>query len=213
MGDSCCSSDCSSNTPLIDKTYRRILWIALAINAGMFLAEIIAGLTAGSAALTADAMDFLSDAGNYAVSLMVLGMASRIRSKAALAKGLSLGVIGLFVAGNTLYSVLVLKVPSAEVMGIVGSIALLANGSVAVLLYAFRRGDANMRSVWICARNDAIGNVAVILAAIGVFGTGTGWPDVIVAAIMASLSLCGALQIVRHAVRELRRAPALISAE
>src|SRR3546814_4853476 len=146
----------------------RILWAALLVNAGMFAVEIAAGWAAGSVSLQADALDFLSDAANYGVSLFVLGMAAVSRARAALLKGLSLGAVGLYVAGATLYNALVLKVPAAEVMGAVGVLALLANAGVAALLFAYRKGDANMRSVWICSRNDAIANVAVVLAAFGV---------------------------------------------
>lgn len=203
MGASCCDGGCGSTGPGVDPVYRRVLWAALLVNAAMFLVEIAAGIAAGSVSLKADALDFLSDAANYAISLFVLGAAVTVRARAALVKGLSLGAVGLFVAGNALHNALVLKVPQAEVMGAVGLLALAANVGVAAMLYAFRRGDANMRSVWICSRNDAIGNVAVVLAAIGVFGTGTGWPDIVVAGIMATLSITGAVQIVRQALGEL----------
>ncbi len=202
-----CGSSCSSNAKRpVDPVYRRILWIALLVNAAMFAVEITAGVIAGSVALKADALDFLSDAANYGISLFVLGMAIETRARAAMVKGLSLGAVGLFVAGNALYNALVLKVPMAEVMGVVGFLALAANVGVAALLFAHRNGDANMRSVWICSRNDAIGNAAVIVAALGVFGTGTGWPDVAVAAVLASLAISGAVQITRQARAELRAA-------
>lgn len=206
MGASCCSTagSCGSGKPpSADPVYRRVLWVALLVNAGMFGIEIAAGLTAGSVSLQADALDFLSDAGNYGVSLFVLGMAATWRARAALLKGLSLGGVGLYVAGAIVYNALVFEVPTAEVMGAVGLLALLANAGVAALLFAYRNGDANMRSVWICSRNDAIANVAVVLAAVGVFGTGTGWPDIIVAGVIAGLSLWGAGQIVRQARAEL----------
>lgn len=204
MGASCCGGGCGTAKPAADPTYRRVLWAALAVNAGMFLVEIVAGVAAGSVSLKADALDFLSDAANYAVSLFVLGAVLAVRARAALLKGLSLGAVGLFVAGNALYNAVVLKLPMAEVMGVVGLLALAANLGVAAMLYAFRTGDANMRSVWICSRNDAIGNVAVVLAAAGVFGTGTAWPDILVALVMATLSVTGAMQIVRQARAELR---------
>lgn len=203
MAPSCCESSCSSSKPPIDKTYRRVLWAALLINAAMFLVEMVAGVTAGSVSLKADAMDFMSDAANYAVSLFVLGMALTWRAKAALVKGLSLGVVGLWVAASTFSNALSGTVPEPQIMGVVGFLALASNVGIAVLLYAYRQGDANMRSVWICSRNDAIGNVAVMLAALGVFGTGTGWPDIIVAAILAALALWGATQIVRQSLAEL----------
>src|SRR3546814_6131272 len=145
----------------------------------MFAVEIAAGWAAGSVSLQADALAFLSDAANYGVSLFVLGMAAASRARAALLKGLSLGAVGLYVAGATLYHALVLTVPAAAVMGAVGVLALLATAGVAALLFAYRQGSATMRSVWICSRNDAIANVAVVLAALGVFGNGQGGPGVV----------------------------------
>jgi len=176
----------------------------LAVNGGFFLAEIMAGLAAGSSALQADALDFLGDAANYVISLGVAGLALGVRSRAALVKGSTLIVFALWVLGSTAWHALHGTLPQAEVMGVVGLAALLANGGVALMLYRFRTGDANMRSVWICSRNDAIGNVAVVLAALGVFGTGTGWPDITVAAIMGGLGLWGGWQVVSHAKDELR---------
>jgi Co/Zn/Cd efflux system component len=194
--------------------WRRALWIALVVNAVGFAAEIIAGVAAGSASLQADALDFLGDAANYAISLGVAGLALGWRARAAYAKGAGLVVLGAWVIGSTLWHAYTGSLPAAEVMGVVGFLALAANGAVALMLYRFRTGDANMRSVWICSRNDAIGNLAVLAAAAGVFGTGTGWPDVIVAAIMASLSISGGWQIVRHARADLREsAHAAIPAE
>jgi Co/Zn/Cd efflux system component len=184
--------------------YRRVLWIVLAINAFMFVVEIGAGLATGSASLQADALDFLGDAGNYIISLSVLGMALRYRAMAALAKGLTMGAFGLWVVGTVVWHAAMGTVPEPITMGIVGIAALIANAACAVLLYAYRGGDANMQSVWICSRNDVLGNLAVLLAALGVFGTGTGWPDLVVAAIMASLALQGATIVVRQAGHELQ---------
>src|SRR3954453_23685286 len=202
----CCSDDhCQSAPRLLDSpAWRRALWIALAVNAGMFLTEIVAGVAAGSSSLQADALDFLGDAANYAISLTVAGMALAWRARAALLKGASLGLLGLWVLGSTAWHAYPGTLPQAEVMGIVGLVALLANAGVALMLYRFRSGDANMRSVWICSRNDVIGNLAVLLAALGVFGSGTGWPDVIVAAIMGGLGLWGGCQIVGQARGEIR---------
>src|SRR4051795_3588814 len=204
MAAGCCGGGCSSSRPPVDTAYRRVLWIAVSVNAGMFVTELIAGAAAGSVSLQADAMDFLSDAANYLISLLVLGMALRWRARAALLKGLSLGVVGLWVAGQTAWNAIYQTVPQAEIMGIVGIMALAANVGCALMLYFHRNGDANRQSVWICSRNDAIANIAVIAAALGVFGTGTGWPDVIVAAIMAGLSVSGATQIIRQSLTELR---------
>lgn len=186
-----------------DPQWRRALWIALAVNAGMFAVEIVAGITGGSKALQADALDFFGDAANYAISLGVAGMALVWRARAALLKGVTLAVLGLYVLLTTVWGALHGAAPQAEVMGVIGVAALLANAAVALMLYRFRTGDANMRSVWLCSRNDAIGNVAVVLAAAGVFGTGTAWPDLIVAALMAVLGLWGGFQIIGQARGEL----------
>jgi Co/Zn/Cd efflux system component len=200
----CCDDDlCAADAPPNSPGWRRALWIALVINAGFFLAEIIAGVAAGSAALQADALDFFGDAANYAISLGVAGMALGWRARAALVKGGTLIAFALWVLSSTVWHALHGTLPQAEVMGMIGLAALLANGGVAFMLYRFRGGDANMRSVWICSRNDAIGNLAVLLAAIGVFGTGTGLPDVIVAAIMGGLGLWGGGQILHQAWREI----------
>jgi Co/Zn/Cd efflux system component len=179
----------------------------------MFLIEMYAGSAADSRALMADALDFFGDAANYAISLVVAGMALAIRAKAALLKGATLFALGGFVLVGSVYAALTGTSPQPQTMGIIGSLALVANAAVALLLYGFRAGDANMRSVWICSRNDAIGNVAVVAAAAGVFGTGTAWPDLIVAAILAALGLSGGWQIMREASRELRFETSIISAK
>lgn len=203
----CCSSDnCASSVIKGSSRFRRVLWIALAINAGMFMTEIAAGMLAGSAALQADALDFLADAANYAISLVVLGMSLRWRAGAAWIKGLSMGMFGLWVLGTVVWHMSTGTVPHAPTMGAIGALALVMNLICLILLMAFRDGDANMRSVWICSRNDVIANAAVLLAALGVFGTGTGWPDVVVASLMSGLALQGAAQIMRDAGREWRRA-------
>jgi Co/Zn/Cd efflux system component len=213
----CCHDDhCAAQEPPNSPRWRQALWIALFINAGFFLAEIIAGVAAGSAALQADALDFFGDAANYAISLGVAGMALTWRARAAVAKGGTLIAFALWVLGSTVWHAVHGTLPHAEVMGVIGFAALIANGGVALMLYRFRGGDANMRSVWICSRNDAVGNAAVLLAAMGVFGTGTGWPDVIVAAIMGGLGLWGGWQIMRQAQAELHNQsarPVVIAAE
>ncbi|WP_295042681.1 cation transporter [uncultured Paracoccus sp.] len=204
----CCSSDNCASSAGSSPRFRRVLWIALAINAGMFVAEIAAGMLAGSAALQADALDFLADASNYAISLFVLGMSLKWRAGAAWVKGASMGVFGIWVLGMVLWHIANGSVPHAPTMGVIGTLALVANLICLLLLMAFRDGDANMRSVWICSRNDVIANLAVLLAALGVFGTGTGWPDFIVASLMATLALQGAATILRDATREWRSAEA-----
>jgi Co/Zn/Cd efflux system component len=186
-----------------------VLGIVLAINAVMFLTEIAAGMASGSASLQADALDFLGDAANYVISLAVVGMVLRYRALAALAKGLTMGMFGLWVIATVVWHAVAGTVPEPVTMGVIGVLALAANLACAGLLYAYREGDANMRSVWICSRNDVVGNVAVLLAALGVFGTGTGWPDLVVAAIMATLALQGAWFVMRQARGELQPAVAM----
>ncbi|UQR59790.1 cation transporter [Bradyrhizobium sp. C-145] len=209
MADACCSPPpLNLDRHRDNKAYRRVLWAVLAVNAVMFLAEIGAGLAAGSASLQADALDFLGDAANYAISLLVVGMTLRYRATAALAKGLTMGALGLWVVGTVVWHAAHGTLPSAFTMGAVGLAALAANVASFGLLWAHRKGDSNMRSAWICTRNDVLGNIAVLLAALGVFGTGTGWPDIIVAAIMAGLALQGAVVVVRHSRMELKVAPA-----
>ena len=188
----------------LSAAYRRALRAVILINGAMFLVEMAAGMLAGSQALKADALDFLGDTATYSISLFVIGMPLVWRARAALFKGLSLGAMGLWVLGTTAYHVLVLGVPQAEVMGAIGFLALVANLTSVLLLLKFRDGDANIRSVWLCSRNDAIGNLAVILAASGVWATETAWPDLIVAGIMATLFLWSSTQIVRQALTELR---------
>ena len=188
--------------------YRRVLWAALAINVLMFAIEIAAGLHAGSVSLLADAVDFFGDAANYGISLLVLGMALTWRARAAFFKGLTMAAFGLFVLGRAAWSAAAGIVPEPVTMGAIGALALLANVSVAAMLYAWREGDANMRSVWLCSRNDAIGNLAVVAAALGVFGTGNGWPDLAVAAVMGVLALSAARSVIRQARAELRHVPA-----
>lgn len=186
--------------------FRRALWAVIAINAVMFGVEIVAGSAAGSQALKADALDFAGDTATYALSLAVLGASLKTRAIAALAKGASLLILGLWVMGTTLWQLLVLETPEPQVMGVVGVLALLANLASVLLLIRFRDQDANLRSVWLCSRNDMLGNAAVVLAALGVFGTGTAWPDLIVAGVMSALFLSASLSILRQASSEYRAA-------
>lgn len=203
MAGGCCDGCGSEPAQGNDRAWRRVLWIALAINAGMFAVEIGAGVAAHSAALKADALDFLGDSANYAISLGVAGLALQWRARAALLKGASLALLGLWILASTAWMALTGTLPKAETMGIVGTLALIANFACALMLWRYREGDANRRSVWICSRNDAIGNIAVVAAALGVFGTGTAWPDIIIAAVLASLGLSGGWRIMRHARADL----------
>jgi cation diffusion facilitator family transporter len=184
--------------------YRRRLWAVIAINAAMFVVEMAGGHLARSQALQADALDFFADAVTYGISLAVIGASLKVRTMAAAAKGVSLFVMGLWVVGSTLYRVFYMGLPEAPVMGAIGLLALAANLASVRLLINYKDGDANVRSVWLCSRNDAIGNVIVMLAAVGVWGTATAWPDLIVAAIMGGLFLSSAWQILSQSLKEWR---------
>jgi cation diffusion facilitator family transporter len=207
---SCCGQDEQAFEGLSTE-YRRRLWAVIAINASMFLLEMAAGALAGSQALQADALDFLADSATYGISLAVIGASIRVRATAAMAKGLSLTLVGLWVFGTTAYHVLTTTVPRAEVMGFIGFMALAANVTSVLLLMRYREGDANVRSVWLCSRNDAIGNVAVMIAALGVWGTATKWPDLMVAAVMASLFLYSSFKILKQSVDEIRHGKSIPS--
>ncbi len=184
--------------------YKRRLWAVIAINGIMFAVEMTAGQIAGSQALKADALDFFADAATYGLSLAVIGMSIKVRAGAALVKGFSLLAMGLWVAGSTLWQLYFQGVPEAQVMGVVGAMALAANVASVLILMRYKDGDANVRSVWLCSRNDAIGNLFVMAAALGVWGTATGWPDLAVAGVMAGLFLSSALQILRQSIGEWR---------
>lgn len=203
MGKSCCQTPEPDHAFHNDPRWRLILWIALIANATMFLVEIVAGVAADSRALQADALDFFGDAANYAISLGVAGMALAWRAKAALFKAATMLAFGLWVIGYAVYGLAAGSNPEPQTMVLIGTLALLVNLAVALLLFRYREGDANMRSVWICSRNDAIGNLTVLAAALGVFGTGQAWPDLLVASIMAGLAIWGSAEVFAQARREL----------
>ncbi len=206
MSDACATPPAA---PGADKVYRRVLWAVLAINAVGFAVELGAGLLSGSLALQADALDFLGDAANYAIALFVLARSLAWRASAALAKGVAMAGFGVWVLGAAIYNAFVLGLPSAGIMGTVGLFALLANLASAALLYRHREGDSNRRAVWLCTRNDALGNIAVLVAAGAVATTATRWPDLAVAVIMAGLALGAGLAVIRQARAELRPALAV----
>jgi Co/Zn/Cd efflux system component len=188
----------------LDPRYKLVLWTVITINGVMFLTEIVGGQLAGSQALKADALDFLADTVTYGLSLAVIGASLQTRATAALFKGLSLSVMAFWVLGSTIYHTIILGLPSAEVMGGIAVLALTANLASVLMLMRYKDGDANVRSVWLCSRNDAIGNVVVMIAALGVWSTSTAWPDLAVAALMAGIFLSSSVQILRQAWVEYR---------
>lgn len=200
----CCGTDAKFDG--VSEDYKRRLWLVIAINALMFAVEMTAGRVAQSQALQADALDFFSDALTYGLSLAVIGSSIAVRTNAALFKAISLLAVGAWVLGSTVYQVFYGGVPTAEIMGWIGFLALVANCASVLLLLNYKDGDANVRSVWLCSRNDAIGNIAVMLAALGIWGTASRWPDLVVAGIMASLFLSSAIQIISQALKERRAA-------
>lgn len=199
-----CCDHCEDDQNQRSAGYRKLLWIALAINFLMFAVEVLSSFRGGSVSLLADSLDFLGDAANYGISLFVLGMSVAVRAYASRLKAASMLGFGFWVLGMACWHLHTGQLPSVPTMGIVGACALFANGAVAALLFRYREGDSNMRSVWLCTRNDVLGNVAVLLAALGVFGTGSAWPDLVVAAIMSTLALTSAVHILRQSRAELR---------
>jgi Co/Zn/Cd efflux system component len=200
-----CHDHCNtSEQSAVSAEYRKVLWICLIANALMFVAQMIASYAAHSVSLLANSADFLSDAANYGISLYVLNQSLRQRAKASLFKGISLGLVGLWVAFETLHHALQPEMPKPLIMAAISVVALVVNVGCAMLLYKYRGGDSNRESVWICSRNDAIGNIAVMIAAAGVFATSTIWPDILVAAILGWLAITGAVRIIRSARKELQ---------
>ncbi|WP_119394065.1 cation transporter [Salinibius halmophilus] len=204
MSGSCCGT--GKKFDGMDPQYKKILWIVIAINASMFVVEMLGGALAGSQALKADALDFLGDALTYGISLWAIGKSLSFRANAALLKGASLLLMGAWVLASTIYQFFILQAPVAPVMGSIAVMALLANVTSVLLLMRYKDGDANVRSVWLCSRNDAISNVLVIAASVAVFVTASAWPDLIVAVIMAFIFTRSAMQIIRQALAERREA-------
>jgi len=202
----CCHHDQPEIFDGMSSGFRRALWAVIIINAVMFVVEMTAGRLANSQAMQADALDFAGDAATYFLSFIVLGKSLKTRATAAMAKGISLALLGLWVFGSTVWQVFILGLPEAAIMGWIGGLALAANLVSVLILMIYRDGDSNVRSVWPCSRNDAIGNIAVVAAAGLVIATGTAWPDLVVAGIMACLFLSSAFQIIRQAQGEMRSA-------
>ncbi|MGN2482782.1 cation transporter [Acinetobacter calcoaceticus] len=207
-----CASTCSPSKK-VSPRFRKALWIALIINALMFVVEILGGYKAQSVSLWADALDFAGDAANYALSLVVLSMSLYWRATAALMKGITMAAFGVFVIGKVVWSYFHGVPPEPMVMGAIGVMALIANVSVALMLYAFRDGDANMRSVWLCSRNDSIANVAVILAAVGVFGTGSVFPDLFVAFVIAYLGVSSGYAVIKQSQQERKQSKLVLGSQ
>ena len=170
----------------------------------MFFVEIIASEFSDSMSLKADALDFFNDAVNYAISLFVASSSLLIRAKASIVKACTMAAVGFFVLFHAIDRVIDGALPEASTMGFIGLLALIANLTVAATLYRYRDKDSNMRSVWLCSRNDAIGNLAVIVAAIGVFSSASRWPDLLVAIIIATLAISSAWHIIRLALAEIQ---------
>lgn len=197
--------NCESNVKFdgMSKSYIKILWIIIGINFAMFLIEMVASEISASMALSADALDFLGDSLTYAITLIAIGHSLRWRASAAMFKGITLALMGLWVLGSTLYRMFVIGVPNEMIMGSIALLAFFANLICALLLVKYKDGDANVRSVWLCSRNDAIANLAVLIAAVVVSFTQSKWPDLIVAFFMAGLFLHSATLIIKQAKKEL----------
>ncbi len=202
MAKDCCG-DVYSTSSAVSPRFRKALWVALWLNLVMFVVEIGAGLKSDSVSLLADAIDFAGDAANYGLSLAVFSFGLLWRARGAWVKGISMGTYGIFILGKVAWNVFAGTTPEPITMGVIGMLALVTNGGVALMLYAYREGDANMRSVWLCSRNDAIGNIAVMFAALGVFGTGGAWPDLLVAALIGGLALWSSRAVIKQARGEL----------
>jgi cation diffusion facilitator family transporter len=187
-----------------DPVFRRVLWLALIANFIMFAVEMIASQYGDSISLQADALDFFGDAANYGISLFVVGMSLAARARASLIKGTTMALFGVWVIGSAVDRAISGSSPEPVTMSTIALLALAVNVVVAVTLYRHREGDSNRQSIWLCSRNDAIGNIAVMLAAAGVFVSGSRWPDLVVAAIIAGLSLSSAWRVFRLALGELR---------
>jgi len=189
----------------ITPAYRKALWIVVLLNAGYGIVEMVGGFIADSQALKADALDFLGDGSITLLGLLAIGWSFRLRARSALIQGIFLGVMGISILAYTIYRTQVLQTPEAGMMGIFGIIALLINIIAAVVLLPHRKGDANVRTVWLFSRNDALGNILVVVAAGFVFLTDTSWPDLIAAGIIAIIFLQSSRSIIKDARAELKK--------
>ena len=199
-------TDCCGNVSFEGMTdaYKSVLKYVVAINFVMFIVEMTSGYFAESMSLKADALDFLGDSFTYALSFIVIGKSIETRAKASLFKGVSLAFMAIGVLGFTIYRTIVGSTPDPLTIGLIGALAFCANMASVLLLMRYKDGDSNVRSVWLCSRNDAIGNVLVIIAGIAVAYTELFWPDIIVAFLIAGLFMHSAIQIIRQALKEMK---------
>jgi len=204
MGASCCGNGLDVKIKEVNKNFKRALWIALFLNFAMFLLENIEGFRSHSLSLRADAIDFLGDSANYFLTLVVLNSAVHLKTKASMVKALSMFGFGVWVFISAMIRFQSDVLPEFFTMTWVGSVALMVNAFVAYILFKFKDGDSNMQSVWLCSRNDAIGNVTVILASVGVYYFSSKWPDLIVALFMSVLSISASYKILLVVKEELK---------
>ena len=201
--DSCCTGKVSS-VELLRERQRATLWIVLILNAAMFVVEFVSGLLAGSVALLADSLDMLGDALVYGFSIYVVSQSSIWKARAAMAKAVIMGLFGMFVFGQVVYKLIWPQTPAFEAMGAVGALALAANAVCFALLWRHRAADINMRSVWICSRNDLIANALVMLAALVVWLAASPWPDIVVGTLICVVFLRSAYLVCQEARAEMR---------
>lgn len=199
-----CCNDKACEIEMLRNRQRSTLKIVLVINAAMFIVELTAGLVSGSVSLLADSLDMLGDALVYGFSIYVVARGPRMKAKAALFKGGIMAIFGFSVLGQAVYKIVFQQLPSVEAIGAIGLLALFANSMCFSLLWRHRTDDINMNSVWLCSRNDIIANISVVFAAVGVWITHTGWPDILVGFALAALFLRSALFVLRGAITGLR---------
>jgi Co/Zn/Cd efflux system component len=201
--DDCCIDKACAVAQLRERQ-ATTLRLVLSANAGMFVVELVAGLLAGSVALLADSLDMLGDALVYGFSLYVVGRGPVWKARAAVAKAVLMGLFGAFVLGQIVLKLAHPQVPSFETMGVVGALALAVNGACFALLWRHRADDINMRSVWLCSRNDLIANVSVLVAALAVWTARSSWPDIVIGALICGVFFRSAYLVAREARVELR---------
>ncbi len=199
-----CCEDKACDLSALKERQGAVLKVVLVINAIMFLVEAGAGIAAHSTALLADSLDMLGDSIVYGFSLYVLTKNDRWQAVSALLKGTVMAVFGIFVLGEAIYKILYPIFPVAKTIGAVGVVALLANSLCLALLWRHRSDDINMRSVWLCSRNDIIANISVLVSAVGVWVLGSGWPDIVIGVFIAAVFLRSAVHVITNSVRELR---------